>query len=344
MRLLLTGGAGFIGSNLARHLLSQDGYEILVVDKLTYAGQSTTLRTLEGRPGYQFLQADIADAPAMAAALARFQPDAVLNLAAESHVDRSITGPAPFIHSNLVGTYTLLDASLHYYRALNPTRQRAFRFLQVSTDEVYGDLAPGDDAFRESDPYRPSSPYSASKAGADHLVRAWHRTFGLPVLIAMGSNNYGPYQHPEKLIPTVILRAWRQEAIPIYGDGSQQRDWLYVDDHVTALERILADGHPGESYHVGGHCERANLDLARHLCRLMDEFKPRPGGHPYAELIEHVTDRPGHDRRYAMDFSRLRREFGWEPQHAMEQALRHTVQWYLENESWWASMLDPKAE
>lgn len=341
MKLLVTGGAGFIGSHLTRHLLA-DGHEVLVFDKLTYAGQRASLAEMESLPGFRFLQADITEAESVRQALVEFQPQALFHLAAETHVDRSIAGPAPFIHSNVVGTYTLLAESLSYFQQLSPQAQSKFRFLHVSTDEVYGSLEANAAPFTESSPYHPNSPYSASKASADHLVRAWHHTYGLPVLITNGSNNYGPFQHPEKLIPVAILSALQEQPIPLYGDGQQRRDWIYVEDHVAALQLIMEKGRPGETYHVGGNSERTNLALVERLCRLMDDLRPRLQGGSYQELISHVEDRPGHDLRYAMNFHKLERELGWAPQHALEEALRHTVEWYLTHADWWQALLPPQ--
>lgn len=339
MKCLVTGGAGFIGSHVSRRLL-RAGHDVLVYDKLTYAAQRRTLEDLETQSGFSFLQADVAEANAVRRAFADFQPDTILHLAAETHVDRSIAGPAPFVQTNLVGTYTLLAEALAYFLKLSAPRQRAFRFLHVSTDEVYGSLPDDAAPFTETSPYHPNSPYSASKAGADHLVRAWHHTYGLPVVLTNGSNNYGPFQHPEKLVPSAILRALREQPIPLYGDGRQRRDWVFVEDHAEALALLLERGRIGETYHLGGRSERANLDLVRDICRLMDELRPRPQG-AHHELITHVADRPGHDTRYAVDFRKLQRELGWTPAHPMEAALRQTVAWYLQHESWWAPLLEP---
>ncbi len=338
MKLLVTGGAGFIGSHLTRRLLAA-GHDVLVFDKLTYAGPRATLAEFESQPAFQFQQADITAAEAVRQALANFQPTAVFHLAAETHVDRSIAGPAPFIHTNVVGTYTLLSECLTYYQTLPPSDQATFRFLHVSTDEVYGSLEPSAAPFTESSPYHPNSPYSASKASADHLVRAWHHTYGLPVLITNGSNNYGPYQHPEKLVPVAILAAYHEQPIPIYGDGQQRRDWIYVEDHAAALQLILEKGRSGETYHVGGNSERANLTLVQRICRIMDEQHPRLGGGSYLDLIQHVEDRPGHDSRYAMNFCKLERELGWVPEHALEEALSRTIHWYLDHREWWQALL-----
>lgn len=338
MKLLVTGGAGFIGSHLTRRLLAA-GHHVLVFDKLTYAGQRATLVDLETHANFSFQQSDITDTSSVRQAFAEFAPQAIFHLAAETHVDRSIAGPAPFIHTNIVGTYTLLAECLAYYQGLSSEAQATFRFVHVSTDEVYGSLESKAPPFTESSPYHPNSPYSASKAGADHLVRAWHHTYGLPTLITNGSNNYGPYQHPEKLVPVTILHALQKQPIPVYGDGQQRRDWIYVEDHVAALELILQQGRPGETYHVGGNTERANLALVERICRLLDDLRPRLKGGSYQEFISHVPDRPGHDLRYAMDFRKLERELGWAPEHALEDALRKTVQWYLNHQAWWQRLL-----
>jgi len=309
MRFLITGGAGFIGSALV--------------------GNRESLRAVAGRPGYEFLQADICDRAALDAAFAAFQPDAVLHLAAESHVDRSIDGPAAFIQTNVVGTYTLLEAARAYWSAQPPARRAAFRFLHISTDEVFGSLG-ADGLFREDTPYAPNSPYSASKAGSDHLVRAWHHTYGLPVVMSNCSNNYGPWQFPEKLIPLTILKALAREELPVYGKGENVRDWLFVDDHVSALMAILTRGKVGESYNVGGNAERRNIDVVKTICAMVDEMVA-DGGPPREEKIRFVTDRPGHDLRYAIDASRITRELGWTQTESFDSGLRRTVEWYLAN-------------
>lgn len=332
-RVLITGGAGFIGSTVVRRLLRQDGYAVLNVDKLTYAASTQSLRMAEGHPQYRFLKADICDRKSMSAAFAEFRPHAVMHLAAESHVDRSIDAPDDFIRSNIIGTYVLLHEARRYLDSVKPMLRHTFRFHHVSTDEVFGDLGE-DGQFREDDPYRPNSPYSASKAAADHLARAWGRTYGLPVIVSNCSNNYGPYQFPEKLIPLVIIKCLSGSEIPVYGDGRQVRDWLYAEDHAEALQLILERGTPGESYNVGGGSECTNLHLVKTICRTLDELHPRNDG-PYRELIRFVADRPGHDRRYAMSYEKLRRSLGWRPRETFESGLTKTVRWYLENRWWW---------
>jgi dTDP-glucose 4,6-dehydratase len=337
MRCLVTGGSGFIGTNLIRHLIGR-GHSVINIDALTYAGNPNSLGDLEINPGYEFTRMDIAMGRELSAVVSRFAPDCVLHLAAESHVDRSIDGPGQFIQTNIVGTFHLLQASLGYYRSLAPEQAAKFRFLHVSTDEVFGSL--GDSGFfSESTPYDPRSPYSASKAASDHLVRAWFHTYGLPILVTNCSNNYGPYQFPEKLIPVVILKCIREESIPVYGKGENVRDWLYVLDHCKAIETVVTRGRVGETYTVGGDNEMRNIDLVRKLCGIMDTLRPRANGQRYEELITYVTDRPGHDMRYAIDASKLKRELGWEPDSDHEVLLRKTVQWYLNNESWWKSIL-----
>ncbi|WP_314407748.1 dTDP-glucose 4,6-dehydratase [Pseudomonas kuykendallii] len=336
MRILVTGGAGFIGSALIRHLMQHTGHQVLNVDKLTYAGNLESLRAIDDNPRYAFLHADIGDAAAMATALADFAPDAVMHLAAESHVDRSIDGPVAFIQTNIVGSYVLLDACRAYWQTLPEPRKSAFRFHHISTDEVYGDLHGADDLFRETTPYAPSSPYSASKAASDHLVRAWQRTYGLPVLITNCSNNYGPYHFPEKLIPLVILNALEGKPLPVYGNGQQVRDWLFVEDHARALLTVVSQGKVGETYNIGGHNEQKNLDVVRAICALLEELAPRkPAGLArYEDLITYVSDRPGHDLRYAIDAGKIQRELGWVPQETFASGLRKTVQWYLDNLDW----------
>jgi dTDP-glucose 4,6-dehydratase len=335
MKILVTGGAGFIGSNLV-HLLIERGHTVLNVDKLTYAGNLASLSNVEDHANYRFVQADICDASAMRSLFAEFKPDGVMHLAAESHVDRSIDGPGEFIQTNIVGTYTLLDTAKSY---LAESPNTNFRFLHVSTDEVYGSL--GDTGqFKETTPYDPHSPYSASKASSDHLARAWADTFGLPVLITNCSNNYGPYQFPEKLIPVVILKALAGEPIPVYGAGENIRDWLYVEDHAEALLTVLETGKVGETYNVGGNNELRNIDLIRLLCELLDELRPREDGKQYCEQISFVQDRPGHDLRYAIDASKIKTDLGWEPKQDPKSGFKQTVQWYLENEAWWKAVLD----
>jgi len=333
MRILITGGAGFIGSALIRHLLNNTDHQVLNLDKLTYAGNLESLGSVAENPRYQFLQADIGDSTTVAQALAEFQPDAIMHLAAESHVDRSIDGPAAFIQTNIVGTYALLEATRNYWSQLDSASKAAFRFHHISTDEVYGDLHGVDDLFTETTPYAPSSPYSASKAASDHLVRAWQRTYGLPVLITNCSNNYGPYHFPEKLIPLVILNALDGKPLPVYGNGQQVRDWLYVEDHARALLTVVTEGQVGETYNIGGHNEQKNLHVVESICALLDELQPRAEGF-YKEQISFVADRPGHDLRYAIDASKIERELGWKPTETFDSGLRKTVLWYLDNLDW----------
>ncbi len=333
-RILVTGGAGFIGSAVCRLLVGTLGRTVLNVDKLTYAASPTSLRAIENSPSYRFAQADIRDGERMRDLMRDFMPDAVLHLAAESHVDRSIDGPAPFIHTNVEGTYVLLDAALGYWRGLPKERAARFRFHHVSTDEVFGSLGPTG-KFTEETPYRPNSPYSASKAAADHLVRAWHETYGLPTVISNCSNNYGPFHFPEKLIPLAILKALHGEEIPVYGKGDNIRDWLYVEDHADALVTVLERAAPGASYNVGGNAERRNIDVVRRICALLDEMLPESPHRPHERLITFVADRPGHDRRYAMATAKIVRELGWRPRETFDSGLRKTVAWYLENRWWW---------
>ncbi|MFP6860648.1 dTDP-glucose 4,6-dehydratase [Pseudomonas sp.] len=333
MHILITGGAGFIGSALIRHLLNHTEHQVLNLDKLTYAGNLESLATVADHPNYRFVQADIADSSAVSQVLTEFQPDAIMHLAAESHVDRSIDGPAAFIQTNIVGTYALLEATRSYWSQLDPAHKAAFRFHHISTDEVYGDLHGVDDLFTETTPYAPSSPYSASKAASDHLVRAWQRTYGLPVLITNCSNNYGPYHFPEKLIPLVILNALDGKPLPVYGNGQQVRDWLYVEDHARALLKVVSEGKIGETYNIGGHNEQKNLHVVESICALLDELAPRQSG-SYKEQISFVSDRPGHDLRYAIDASKIERELGWKPTETFASGLRKTVLWYMDNLDW----------
>ena len=342
LRFLVTGGAGFIGSALVRHLISDTDHEVLCLDKLTYAGNLDSLSEVESSPRYQFVRADICDAGALSDVFRCCQPNVIMHLAAESHVDRSIDGPGDFIQTNLVGTYTLLEAARDYWELL-PTDQRgSFRFHHVSTDEVYGDLGGTDDLFTEETPYAPSSPYSATKAGSDHLVRAWGRTYGLPVLLTNCSNNYGPYHFPEKLIPHMILNGIQGKELPVYGDGGQVRDWLFVEDHARALRCVAETGEVGETYNIGGHNEVSNLEVVKKICELLEGSAPnKPQGvDRYEDLIRFVADRPGHDRRYAIDASKIERELGWVPAESFETGLRKTVRWYLENEKWWSCVID----
>lgn len=336
MRILVTGGAGFIGSALIRHLIKDTSHEVLNVDKVTYAGNLESLQSIATDTRYEFVQADIVDQAAMSAVIERFQPQAIMHLAAESHVDRSIDGPSDFIQTNIVGTYSLLEATRAYWSTLAEPAKSAFRFHHISTDEVYGDLHGVDGLFTETTPYAPNSPYSASKAASDHLVRAWNRTYGLPVLVTNCSNNYGPFHFPEKLIPLVILNALAGKPLPVYGNGLQVRDWLFVEDHAHALLKVVTDGVVGETYNIGGHNEQKNIDLVRSICALLEELAPeRPAGvAQFADLITFVQDRPGHDQRYAIDASKIERELGWVPAETFETGLRKTVQWYLDNLEW----------
>jgi len=336
MRILITGGAGFIGSALIRHLLQNTEHQVLNLDKLTYAGNLESLASVAGNPRYRFAQLDIADQPQVRALLDDFQPEAIMHLAAESHVDRSIDGPSAFIQTNIVGTYALLEATRGYWQGLADEAKQAFRFHHISTDEVYGDLHGVDDLFTETTPYAPSSPYSASKAASDHLVRAWQRTYNLPVLITNCSNNYGPYHFPEKLIPLVILNALEGKPLPVYGNGAQIRDWLFVEDHARALLKVVTEGKVGETYNIGGHNEQQNIDVVRSICALLEELAPgKPAGvERYEQLITFVKDRPGHDLRYAIDASKIERELGWIPEETFASGLRKTVQWYLNNLDW----------
>ena len=332
MRVIVTGGAGFIGSALVRHLVLVKGYDVLNVDALTYAGNRASLHTVEDKPNYEFLKANICDREAMEQAVREFQPDRIMHLAAESHVDRSITGAADFIETNVIGTFTLLEAARGYWSTLDLRRKEGFRFLHVSTDEVYGSLA-DDGLFTEETPYDPSSPYSAAKASSDHLAKAWERTYGLPIVVSNCSNNYGPYHFPEKLIPLTILNALAGERLPVYGKGENVRDWLYVEDHARALDLIAERGRVGETYNVGGRNERRNIDVVRRICEVLDRLAP--ANRPREELIEFVTDRPGHDARYAIDATKLEDELGWRAHEDFDSGIEKTVAWYLENEWWW---------
>jgi dTDP-glucose 4,6-dehydratase len=334
MTLLVTGAAGFIGANFVLDWLASSQEPIINLDKLTYAGNLETLSSLQGDARHVFVQGDIGDAELVDRLLAEHQPRAVLNFAAESHVDRSIHGPGDFIETNIVGTFRLLESVRGYWSALPESRKSAFRFLHVSTDEVYGSLAKDDPAFAETHRYEPNSPYSASKAASDHLVRAWHHTYGLPVLTTNCSNNYGPYHFPEKLIPLMIVNALAGKPLPVYGDGMQIRDWLYVKDHCSAIRRVLEAGRLGETYNVGGWNEKPNIEIVKTVCALLDELRPRADGQPYAQQISYVTDRPGHDRRYAIDAHKLEAELGWKPAETFETGIRKTVQWYLANPQW----------
>ena len=332
MRILVTGGAGFIGSALVRYLVAEEGCEVLNLDKLTYAGNLESLAPIEGRNSYSFVQADICDRQAVVEAIENFRPDHIMHLAAESHVDRSITGAGEFVQTNVIGTFTMLEAARHYWNGLSGDVKADFRFLHVSTDEVYGSLGETG-LFEETTPYDPSSPYSASKAASDHLAKAWHRTYGLPVVVSNCSNNYGPYHFPEKLIPLNILNALEGRPLPVYGDGSNIRDWLYVDDHARALHLICSKGRLGETYNVGGRNERKNIEVVRRICDIMDELRPRNA--PHDRLITFVTDRPGHDHRYAIDATKLETELGWKARENFESGIEKTVRWYLDNEVWW---------
>ncbi|MGD9614623.1 MAG: dTDP-glucose 4,6-dehydratase [Alphaproteobacteria bacterium] len=334
MKILVTGGAGFIGSAVCRLFVGEFGAAILNIDKLTYAANPSSLTAIADDPRYRFCRADILDRPVIAGLLHSFAPDAILHLAAESHVDRSIDGPGAFIRTNIEGTYALLEAALDYWRGLPPERAARFRFHHVSTDEVFGSLGP-EGRFDEDSQYRPNSPYAASKAASDHLVRAWHETFGLPTVLSNCSNNYGPFHFPEKLIPLTILKALHGEEIPVYGRGDNVRDWLHVEDHARALYAVLTRGRPGESYNVGGDGERTNLDVVTAICALLDEFRPDSPHIPHAGLIAFVADRPGHDQRYAIDAAKIRSELGWRPRHTFATGLRDTVAWYLANRWWW---------
>jgi dTDP-glucose 4,6-dehydratase len=342
LNILVTGGAGFIGSALCRHLVGAGGYRVVNLDKLTYAGNLDSLREVGDSPDYRFVQGDIGDVAAVREILSAESIDIVMHLAAESHVDRSIDGPEAFIDTNIVGTFRLLNAALEHWRGLPDERKARFRFHHVSTDEVFGDLPLDEGVFTEETPYAPSSPYSASKAASDHLVRAWHDTYGLPVVLSNCSNNYGPYHFPEKLIPLVILNALEGKTLPVYGKGENVRDWLHVEDHVRALELIATRGKVGESYNVGGRAERTNLDVVETICDLLDARRPLPGGRGRRSLIAFVTDRPGHDRRYAIDPSKIERELGWRARESFESGIAGTIDWYLANDWWWRPIREGK--
>ena len=342
MRVFVTGGAGFIGSALVRHLIENTDHHVLNFDKLTYAGNLSTVEGVAGSNRYQFVQGDICDADAVKAAIAGFGPDVITHLAAESHVDRSIDGPGAFIQTNLVGTYVMLAEARAYWLGLDDAGKAAFRFHHISTDEVYGSLGPTG-LFTEDTPYDPRSPYSASKAGSDHLVSAWGHTFGLPVVITNCSNNYGPYHFPEKLIPLMIVKALAGETLPVYGKGDQVRDWLFVEDHARALHQVFERGEPGRTYNVGGNNEKQNVEVVKTVCAILDRLRPRADGKPYADQIGYVADRPGHDQRYAIDASRIRDELGWEPRETFETGIEKTVRWYLDNEAWWRPLVAAKA-
>ena len=334
MRILVTGGAGFIGSAVIRHIIENTHHHVLNVDKLTYAGNLESLRSIEKSERYKFSQTDICDQVVLERIFHEFQPDSVMHLAAESHVDRSIDGPAAFIQTNIVGTYSLLEAARKYWLSLTLDAKEAFRFNHISTDEVYGDLEGTTDLFTETTPYTPSSPYSASKASSDHLVRAWQRTYGLPTIVTNCSNNYGPYHFPEKLIPLVILNALDAKPLPIYGKGDQIRDWLFVEDHARALYQVVTEGVVGETYNIGGHNEKQNIEVVKTICKILDELKPQSTGQKYETLITFVKDRPGHDLRYAIDAAKIEKELGWTPQETFETGIRKTVEWYLNNLDW----------
>lgn len=342
MKILITGGAGFIGSAVIRHIIENTEDVAINVDKLTYAGNLESLTSVANHGRYVFEKADICDAESMKRIFEQHQPDVIMHLAAESHVDRSIDGPAAFIETNIIGTYTLLEVTRAYWNALSDDKQSVFRFHHISTDEVYGDLEGTFNLFTENTSYEPSSPYSASKASSDHLVRAWLRTYGLPTIVTNCSNNYGPYHFPEKLIPLMILNALDGKALPVYGDGMQIRDWLFVEDHARALYKVATEGEIGETYNIGGHNEKANIDVVKTICSLLEELVPnKPKNvNQYLDLITYVTDRPGHDVRYAIDASKIERELDWKPKETFESGLRKTVEWYLANKQWWSRVLD----
>ncbi|MCO8046244.1 dTDP-glucose 4,6-dehydratase [Acinetobacter bohemicus] len=340
MRILVTGGAGFIGSAVIRHIIENTHHHVLNVDKLTYAGNLESLHLIEKNERYTFSQTDICDQAQIETIFQEFQPDAVMHLAAESHVDRSIDSPIAFIQTNIIGTYSLLEVARKYWLSLTNEAKEAFRFHHISTDEVYGDLEGTTDLFTETTSYAPSSPYSASKASSDHLVRAWYRTYRLPIIVTNCSNNYGPYHFPEKLIPLVILNALDAKPLPIYGKGDQIRDWLYVEDHARALYKVVTEGMVGETYNIGGHNEKQNIEVVRTICKILDELRPRTNGQQYESLITFVKDRPGHDLRYAIDATKIEKELGWAPQETFETGIRKTVEWYLNNLEWCCRVQD----
>ncbi|AIV04292.1 MULTISPECIES: dTDP-glucose 4,6-dehydratase [Vibrio] len=342
MKILVTGGAGFIGSAVIRHIIRDTQDTVINLDKLTYAGNLESLAEVSDSERYHFEQVDICQRDELDRVFAKHQPDLVMHLAAESHVDRSIDGPAAFIETNVMGTYHLLESARQYWSTLDETRKAAFRFHHISTDEVYGDLEGTDDLFTETTSYAPSSPYSASKASSDHLVRAWQRTYGFPTLVTNCSNNYGPYHFPEKLIPLMILNALDGKPLPVYGDGMQIRDWLFVEDHARALYKVVTEGEIGETYNIGGHNEKANIEVVKTICSLLEEFRPnKPAGvESYESLITYVKDRPGHDVRYAIDATKIARELNWTPEETFESGIRKTVEWYLNNQQWWQRVLD----
>lgn len=340
MKILVTGGAGFIGSAVIRHIIHNTDDEVLNIDKLTYAGNLESLKDIDQSARYSFQQIDICDKEALDEAFNSFQPNLVMHLAAESHVDRSIDGPAEFINTNIVGTYHLLEVARQYWQTLDDLDKQKFKFHHISTDEVYGDLEGTTDLFTESTPYAPSSPYSASKASSDHLVRAWHRTYGFPILVTNCSNNYGPYHFPEKLIPLVILNALDGKALPIYGKGNQIRDWLFVEDHARALYKVVTEGKLGETYNIGGHNEKQNIEVVKTICHILDELKPQENGQPYESLITFVKDRPGHDLRYAIDASKIADKLNWTPTETFVSGIRKTVEWYLNNMEWCSRVQD----